>query len=96
MIATQLGFPVALKIDSPDISHKSDVQGVALNIHNAVGVRDTYQQMVQNVARLQPGARINGVTIQNMSSHGAGARSTSAWSPTSPSARSSPSAPAAR
>jgi acetyltransferase len=68
MIATQLGFPVALKIDSPDISHKSDVQGVALNIHNAVGVRDTYQQMVQAVARLQPGARINGVTIQNMSS----------------------------
>jgi acetyltransferase len=44
------------------------VQGVALNIHNAVGVRDTYQQMVQAVARLQPGARINGVTIQNMSS----------------------------
>jgi acetyltransferase len=43
MIATQLGFPVALKIDSPDISHKSDVQGVALNIHNAVGVRDTYK-----------------------------------------------------
>jgi acetyltransferase len=32
MIATQLGFPVALKVDSPDISHKSDVQGVALNI----------------------------------------------------------------
>jgi acetyltransferase len=62
------GFPVALKIDSPDISHKSDVQGVALNIHDAVGVRDTYQKMVQNVARLQPGARINGVTIQNMSS----------------------------
>ena len=68
MIATQLGFPVALKIDSPDISHKSDVQGVALNVHNAVGVRDTYNQMVQAVTRLQPGARINGVTIQNMSS----------------------------
>ena len=32
MIASQLGYPVALKIDSPDISHKSDVQGVALNI----------------------------------------------------------------
>ncbi|MBP9905953.1 MAG: bifunctional acetate--CoA ligase family protein/GNAT family N-acetyltransferase [Rhodoferax sp.] len=67
MIATQLGFPVALKIDSPDISHKSDVQGVALNIMTAVGVRDTYLDMVQNVTRLQPDARINGVTIQNMS-----------------------------
>ena len=66
MIATQLGFPVALKIDSPDISHKSDVQGVALNIHGAVGVRDAYLEMMQAVSRLQPQARINGVTIQNM------------------------------
>jgi acetyltransferase len=66
MIATQLGFPVALKIDSPDISHKSDVQGVALNILNAAGVRDCYNEMVQTVARLQPAARINGVTVQNM------------------------------
>ena len=67
MIATQLGFPVALKIDSPDISHKSDVQGVVLNVTNAVGVRDTYMDMMQTVVRLQPDARINGVTIQNMS-----------------------------
>ena len=66
MIATQLGFPVALKIDSPDISHKSDVQGVALNVQGAVGVRDAYLEMMQAVARAQPGARINGVTIQNM------------------------------
>ncbi len=67
MIATQLGFPVALKIDSPDISHKSDVQGVALNVLNAVGVRDTFAEMMQTVARLRPEARINGVTVQNMS-----------------------------
>jgi acetyltransferase len=69
MIATQLGFPVALKIDSPDISHKSDVQGVALNITNAAGVRDAYNDMVQTVTRLQPKARINGVTVQNMASN---------------------------
>ena len=66
MIATQLGFPVALKIDSPDISHKSDVEGVALNILNATGVRDTFAQMMQTVARLRPDARINGVTVQTM------------------------------
>lgn len=66
MIATQLGFPVALKIDSPDISHKSDVQGVALNILNGTGARDTYNDMVQRVTRLLPNARINGVTVQNM------------------------------
>jgi acetyltransferase len=67
MIATQLGFPVALKIDSPDISHKSDVQGVALNILNGAGARDTYTDMVENVSRLLPNARINGVTVQKMS-----------------------------
>jgi len=66
MIATQLGFPVALKIDSPDISHKSDVEGVALNILNATGVRDTFTEMMQTVARLKPSARINGVTVQTM------------------------------
>ena len=69
MIATQLGFPVALKIDSPDITHKSDVNGVALNVMNAVGVRDTYNDMMQAVKRHQPNARINGVTIQNMARH---------------------------
>ncbi len=66
MVATQLGFPVALKIDSPDISHKSDVQGVALNVMNAVGARDTYLDLVDRVARLLPSARINGVTVQKM------------------------------
>ncbi|MEC5214304.1 acetyltransferase [Polaromonas sp. CG_9.5] len=66
MIATQLGFPVALKIDSPDISHKSDVEGVALNIQNATGVRDAYAEMIQTVARLKPQARINGITVQTM------------------------------
>jgi len=67
MIATQLGYPSALKIDSPDIPHKSDVQGVALNLPNATQVRDTYNDMVKTVARLRPDARINGVTVQNMS-----------------------------
>lgn len=66
MIATQLGFPVALKIDSPDVSHKSDVQGVALNIMNGANARDAYADMVQRVKQLLPNARINGVTVQKM------------------------------
>ena len=66
MIATQLGYPVALKIDSPDIAHKSDVDGVALNIANATQVRDTFNDMMQSVARARPDAHINGVTIQKM------------------------------
>jgi acetyltransferase len=66
MIATQLGFPVALKIDSPDISHKSDVGGVALNVMNATAVRDIWHDMMDSVRERQPGARINGVTVQTM------------------------------
>jgi acetyltransferase len=67
LIASQLGYPVVLKIDSPDISHKSDVQGVALNITTATQVRDAYQDMLARVGRLAPQARVNGVTIQPMS-----------------------------
>jgi acetyltransferase len=70
MIATQIGFPVALKIDSPDISHKSDVEGVVLNVATGTAARDTYTDMVERVKRLHPQARINGVTVQKM----AGAR----------------------
>jgi acetyltransferase len=66
LIAAQLGYPVALKIDSPDISHKSDVQGVALNVLSAAQVRDVYNDMLAAVKRAQPAARINGVTIQPM------------------------------
>ncbi|WP_321931381.1 bifunctional acetate--CoA ligase family protein/GNAT family N-acetyltransferase [Paraburkholderia guartelaensis] len=67
LIASQLGYPVALKIDSPDISHKSDVHGVVLNVLNAASVRDVYSDMMATVRRLRPDARINGVTIQRMS-----------------------------
>ena len=66
MIAMQLGFPVAIKIDSPDITHKSDVQGVVLNVMNGTQARDTFTDMVERVRRLQPNARINGVTVQKM------------------------------
>lgn len=66
MIATQLGYPVALKIDSPDISHKSDVNGVALNIMNAAGVRDVFNGIIESLSVLAPKARINGVTVQKM------------------------------
>jgi len=66
MIANQIGYPVALKIDSPDVSHKSDVNGVALNVMNSMGVRDIYNHMTQTVAHLVPDAKINGITIQKM------------------------------
>ena len=66
MMAAQIGFPVALKIDSADIAHKSDVHGVILDIQSGIGVRDAYNDIMQSVAVQQPGARINGVTVQRM------------------------------
>lgn len=72
MIAAQLGYPVALKIDSPDITHKSDVGGVALHLPHAAAVRDAYEAMMQRVARAVPGARIHGVTVQPMAPARAG------------------------
>lgn len=66
LIAAQLGYPVALKIDSPDITHKSEVQGVVLNLADASALASAYSDMLVNVRRLQPEARINGVTVQRM------------------------------
>ncbi len=66
LIASQLGYPVALKIDSPDIAHKSDVQGVVLDVRTATQVRDRYNDMLESVIRALPAAKINGVTVQPM------------------------------
>lgn len=90
MIATQMGFPVALKIDSPDISHKSDAGGVALNIHSGTAARDAYTDMVQRVARLQPRYYRVGVTVQNMASARRGREICIGLVTDDPSARSSP------
>lgn len=67
-----LGFPVVLKIDSPDIQHKSDVDGVRLNISNARAVREAYQELLAAVHSKQPEARIHGVMVEKMhhSPHG--------------------------
>jgi len=65
-IAEDKGYPVVLKIYSPDITHKSDVGGVALNIKNEEMVRATFRNMVKTAAEKRPDARIDGVTIQKM------------------------------
>ncbi len=65
-IAEQKGYPVVLKIYSPDITHKSDVGGVALNIKNEEMVRATFRNMVKTAAAKRPDAKIEGVTVQKM------------------------------
>ncbi len=64
--AEEIGFPVALKILSPDISHKSDVGGVALHLETPEGVRMAAEAMLARVDKEQPKARVNGFTVQAM------------------------------
>ena len=65
-IAGELGYPVALKIDSPDIIHKTDSEGVLLNLNSAQAVLTGYQQIIDAVTRKQPQARITGVAVEPM------------------------------
>jgi len=65
-IADQIGYPVALKIHSPDITHKSDVGGVILNISDRQSLEDKFRRLIENVRKNQPDARIDGVSLQKM------------------------------
>ncbi len=64
--AVALGLPAVIKILSPDITHKSDVGGVALNLESAEAVHQAATTMLARVARLQPAAAISGFTVQPM------------------------------
>jgi acetyltransferase len=64
--AESLGFPVVLKISSPDITHKSEVNGVRLNIGSSASVRSVYHELVEAVQKQKPEARIAGVTVERM------------------------------
>jgi acetyltransferase len=64
--AESLGFPVAMKINSHDITHKSDVGGVRLNIDTAMAVRSAFKELTDEVRRARPDAQIRGVTIEQM------------------------------
>jgi acetyltransferase len=64
LLAEQIGFPVAMKVDSPDLVRKSDAGGVRLNITNAPSVRNAYHDIIEVVQKRHPSARINGVSIE--------------------------------
>jgi acetyltransferase len=65
-IADQLGYPVVLKIWSPDIIHKSDVGGVKVNLKNAQEVMDAFDLMMFRIPQKLPNAKILGVLVQQM------------------------------
>jgi acetyltransferase len=65
-VASDIGYPVVAKIFSPDISHKTDVGGVILNIQNENSLLESYDRILSNTRKEKPGARIDGITIQKM------------------------------
>lgn len=68
--ADRMGFPVALKIESVEITHKSDVGGVALWLNNAGAVRDAYARIQSEVSRRAPNPKIDGMVVQRMAGEG--------------------------
>jgi acetyl-CoA synthetase (ADP-forming) len=64
--AEQIGYPVVLKIVSPDIIHKSDVGGVVIDLKTAKDVRQAYKQILENVKKHRADAKITGMLVQEM------------------------------
>jgi acetyltransferase len=64
--ACEIGFPVVVKIVSPDLSHKSDVGGVRLGLQDADSVASAFEGMLRQVRSVRPGARIEGAVVQPM------------------------------
>jgi len=69
-VAEHVGYPVAMKISSPDILHKSDMGGVKLALSNADQVRDAYDLMMLRIGRRMPEACLDGVYIEQMAPRG--------------------------
>ncbi len=65
-MAEEIGYPVVLKIVSPDILHKSDAGGVKVNIKNEAGVREAYKMILENAKNYKADADIHGLVIQEM------------------------------
>ena len=69
-ISNRIGFPVALKIASPDIIHKNDGGGVRLGLETPETVIKAYHEILENTGRQYPLAKIHGISVQNMASPG--------------------------
>lgn len=68
--AEEMGYPLVMKVVSPQISHKSDIGGVRLSLQNAAEVKAAYQDMMENISKNMQGASLEGVQLQPMLSGG--------------------------
>jgi len=69
-IANEIGYPVVLKIFSPDVLHKSDVGGVKINLKSDSDVKNAFNEIINNVKKHVPNARIEGVVVQEFAPQG--------------------------
>ena len=68
--ADNLGYPVVLKIDSPDIAHKTEAGGVRLGLPDGIAVARAYEEILASARRYRPAARIDGVLVEEMAGEG--------------------------
>ncbi|WP_276508835.1 acetate--CoA ligase family protein [Trinickia caryophylli] len=84
-IAARIGYPVALKVQATELSHKSDVGGVLLGIGDAASLQQAWQRLHDNVVRHAPRANLDGVLVEAMGERGlemiVGARNDPQWGP---------------
>lgn len=69
-IANEIGYPVAMKLSSPDIVHKTDIGGIKLNINSDEEVREAFTTMMQSGREYAPNTKVLGIDIQKMSGKG--------------------------
>ncbi|MHA2503223.1 MAG: acetate--CoA ligase family protein [Candidatus Kariarchaeaceae archaeon] len=69
-MANEIGYPVAMKLSSPEIVHKTDIGGIALNVSSDEDVRTNFNEMMQSGREYAPGSRLMGIEIQQMSKKG--------------------------
>ncbi|WP_439598309.1 bifunctional acetate--CoA ligase family protein/GNAT family N-acetyltransferase [Falsiroseomonas sp.] len=67
--AVELGFPVVLKLRSPDVARKTEIGGVALGLRSPLAVREAAEAMAERAARDRPAARLDGFLVQRQASH---------------------------
>ncbi|MRR29243.1 acetyl-CoA synthetase [bacterium] len=70
VLAKKIGFPVVMKIVSPDILHKSDAGGVKVNLKDEAGVRDAFKTIMKNAKAYKATADIHGIAVQEMAPWG--------------------------
>jgi acyl-CoA synthetase (NDP forming) len=68
--AEEIGYPVAMKIVAEQISHKSDVGGVQLNLRSGAAVAEAFEDMMSSIQQAYPEAELDGVLVQPMASRG--------------------------